>query len=81
MVIIFVALVVLIMVAELRGNPLLDKLHIDKLTSIFQSGGNMEGKETRFGDIGSSLFVIGFVSLIRLIYLTNWPSSSLPFIP
>lgn len=40
--------------AELAGNPLL--LHTDQAASVLQAGGNMEGKETRFGIVSSSLF-------------------------
>jgi K+-transporting ATPase ATPase A chain len=40
--------------AELAGNPLL--LHTDQATSVLQAGGNMEGKEVRFGIVSSSLF-------------------------
>jgi K+-transporting ATPase ATPase A chain len=40
--------------AEARGNPLLKGA--DQQVSMFQSGGNMEGKEVRFGIAGSALF-------------------------
>src|SRR6202007_1613895 len=40
--------------AEARGNPLLAAT--DQHTSAFQSGGNMEGKEVRFGITNSALF-------------------------
>ena len=40
--------------AEARGNPLLAGLN--QHASAFQSGGNMEGKEVRFGIAGSALF-------------------------
>src|SRR5262249_56922430 len=40
--------------AEAKGNPLL--ANTDQRASAMQSGGNMEGKETRFGIAGSSLF-------------------------
>ena len=39
--------------AESRGNPLLPA---DQHVSSMQSGGNMEGKETRFGIANSALF-------------------------
>ena len=41
---------------EQQGNPHLTALGIDQLPSIMQSGGNMEGKETRFGIAASGLF-------------------------
>jgi K+-transporting ATPase ATPase A chain len=42
--------------SEQRGNPQLAALGIDTNASDFQSGGNMEGKETRFGIIDSALW-------------------------
>ncbi|WP_410211859.1 potassium-transporting ATPase subunit KdpA [Aquirhabdus sp.] len=42
--------------AELAGNPLLT--HTDQVASALQAGGNMEGKETRFGIVTSSLFAV-----------------------
>lgn len=53
---IFVIAAILLMLIELNGNPLLRHLNIDQVMNMFQSGGNMEGKETRFGIFGSSLF-------------------------
>jgi K+-transporting ATPase ATPase A chain len=40
--------------AEARGNPLLKEA--DQRVSALQPGGNMEGKEVRFGIAGSALF-------------------------
>jgi len=40
--------------AEARGNPLL--VGVDQRPSALQSGGNMEGKEVRFGIADSALF-------------------------
>ena len=40
--------------AEARGNPLL--AGVDQQASALQSGGNMEGKEVRFGIANSALF-------------------------
>jgi K+-transporting ATPase ATPase A chain len=40
--------------AEARGNPLL--AGTDQTVSVLQSGGNMEGKEVRFGIANSALF-------------------------
>jgi K+-transporting ATPase ATPase A chain len=42
--------------AEAPGNPAFAALHIDQTASAFQAGGNMEGKEVRFGIANSSLF-------------------------
>lgn len=46
----------LIMWAESQGHPVLANLAVDQQMSAIQSGGNMEGKETRFGLWASSLF-------------------------
>ena len=58
MTVMFVIAVVAIMPAEQMGNPLLPALGIDQTASALQSGGNMEGKETRFGITGSALFAV-----------------------
>jgi len=42
--------------AEQRGIPALSHLGVDQQLSPLQSGGNMEGKETRFGINSSMLF-------------------------
>jgi potassium-transporting ATPase potassium-binding subunit len=42
--------------AEQGGNPLLAKLGIQTTASATQAGGNMEGKETRFGIATTALF-------------------------
>ncbi|HZR35528.1 MAG TPA: potassium-transporting ATPase subunit KdpA [Nevskia sp.] len=42
--------------AESRGNPQFAALGIDQHASALQAGGNMEGKETRFGIARSTLF-------------------------
>jgi K+-transporting ATPase ATPase A chain len=42
--------------AEQRGNPLLTRLGIQPAYTISQSGGNLEGKEVRFGIAESALF-------------------------
>jgi K+-transporting ATPase ATPase A chain len=42
--------------AEQKGNPTLAKLGIENQATATQTGGNMEGKETRFGIAASTLF-------------------------
>jgi K+-transporting ATPase ATPase A chain len=42
--------------AEQAGNPMLAKLGVESEPTAIQSGGNMEGKETRFGIAASALF-------------------------
>jgi K+-transporting ATPase ATPase A chain len=54
MAVLFVAGVVCAYVAESRGNPLLQG--VDQEVSATQPGGNMEGKEVRFGIANSALF-------------------------
>ena len=56
MVAVFLAGVATIYWAEARGNPILAVLGVDQSPSASQSGGNMEGKEVRFGLASSALF-------------------------
>ena len=42
--------------AEQAGNPTLARLGVERQPTATQSGGNMEGKETRFGIAASALF-------------------------
>ncbi|WPH20266.1 potassium-transporting ATPase subunit KdpA [Variovorax paradoxus] len=56
MTVMFVAAVMVVIPAEQAGNPLLGALGVDQLHSALQSGGNMEGKEVRFGIDASALF-------------------------
>jgi K+-transporting ATPase ATPase A chain len=56
MTILFVALLAVCVGAEQVGNPALDKLGVDQVASPLQAGGNMEGKETRFGVVNSALW-------------------------
>ncbi|HVW50686.1 MAG TPA: potassium-transporting ATPase subunit KdpA [Trinickia sp.] len=44
--------------AEQSGNPLFASLHVDQSASASQSGGNMEGKEVRFGIAGTGIFTV-----------------------
>ncbi len=56
MFLIFVPLVVACGYAEQAGNPRLAQLGVDQQVSTEQSGGNMEGKEVRFGPVSSALW-------------------------
>ena len=56
MLVIFVPLTVLTVVAEQGGNPMLTSLGVDQLASALAAGGNMEGKEARFGITNSALW-------------------------
>ncbi|GLH73505.1 potassium-transporting ATPase potassium-binding subunit [Geothrix limicola] len=42
--------------AESKGNAGLKQLPVDQVVSVHQGGGNMEGKEVRFGSGATSLF-------------------------
>ena len=42
--------------AESHGNPAFAALHVDSAPGALQAGGNMEGKEVRFGIAQSALF-------------------------
>lgn len=55
---IFVVGVVVATAAEQAGNPRFTPLGVDAAVSASQSGGNMEGKEVRFGIEASSLFAV-----------------------
>jgi len=56
MAILFVPLMLLAVHSEQQGNPLIAKLGVDQTASLTQPGGNMEGKESRFGIGASALF-------------------------
>ncbi|RQH08555.1 potassium-transporting ATPase subunit KdpA [Paraburkholderia dinghuensis] len=44
--------------AEQAGNPMFTSLNVDQHASVLQAGGNMEGKETRFGIAQTGIFVV-----------------------
>jgi K+-transporting ATPase ATPase A chain len=56
MLVIFVPLLLGCFSAEQAGNPQLVQLGADQTASDLQAGGNMEGKETRFGIANSALW-------------------------
>src|SRR6202048_1377991 len=56
MAILLIPLVGLAVHSEQVGNPLVAKLGVDQTASLLQPGGNMEGKESRFGIAASALF-------------------------
>ena len=56
MLILFAALATTAFVSEQGGNPLFAQNGVDSQATSMQSGGNMEGKETRFGIAASALF-------------------------
>ena len=58
MTLILVALIFVEVPLEQIGNPALASLSVDQSATVSQSGGNMEGKETRFGITNSALWAI-----------------------
>ncbi|HUN38713.1 MAG TPA: potassium-transporting ATPase subunit KdpA, partial [Acetobacteraceae bacterium] len=52
----FLAGVVITYSVEAKGNPNFTAFHVDQTASALQPGGNMEGKEVRFGIANSALF-------------------------
>jgi len=53
---VFVVLLAVCVAAEQSGNPILAKAGADQTSSALQAGGNMEGKEARFGVVNSALW-------------------------
>ncbi len=56
MTIVFAVMTVIAAGAEQNGNPAFTPLGVDQTASELQAGGNMEGKETRFGIVDSALW-------------------------
>jgi K+-transporting ATPase ATPase A chain len=56
MLIIFIPCLLICVHFEQKGNPAFNDLNIDQNVSAFQPGGNMEGKEARFGIVNSALW-------------------------
>jgi K+-transporting ATPase ATPase A chain len=56
MAVLFVAGTAVTYWAEAPGNPAFASMHVDQTASDTQAGGNMEGKEVRFGIANSALF-------------------------
>ena len=62
MTIVFVALLAVCVRYEQSGNPALANAGADTTASALQAGGNMEGKETRFGIVNSALWATATTS-------------------
>lgn len=58
MTLVLVPLLTVTVIAEQNGNPLLATMNVDQAYGADQSGGNMEGKETRFGTVNSALWSV-----------------------
>ena len=62
MFVIFIAILSVTWSSEQQGNPALADLGVDQSVSDVQAGGNMEGKETRFGIVNSALWAVATTS-------------------
>jgi K+-transporting ATPase ATPase A chain len=62
MTIVFAALLASAYMSEGSGNPVLTKLGADQTASATNPGGNMEGKEVRFGVANSALWAVATTS-------------------
>lgn len=58
MTVMLVAFLVPAIILEQSGNPRLTALGVDQIPSALQAGGNMEGKETRFGIVNSAIWAV-----------------------
>jgi K+-transporting ATPase ATPase A chain len=56
MFVIWLPLVIVCVTCEQQPNHLLSHLHVDQVAGSLQAGGNMEGKETRFGIATSAIY-------------------------
>lgn len=54
--ILFVVAIAVVLPSEQAGNPLLTNVGANQAATAYQAGGNMEGKEVRFGITDSALF-------------------------
>jgi potassium-transporting ATPase potassium-binding subunit len=69
--------------SEQQGNPLIAQQGIDQIASATQAGGNMEGKETRFG-IGASALFAAVTTATSTGAVNSWHDSMTPiggFVP
>jgi K+-transporting ATPase ATPase A chain len=77
MAILFAAGVAVVYAAEAPGNPAFTAFHIDQSASALQAGGNMEGKEVRFGIANSALFTT-VTTDASCGAINNWHDSLMP---
>ncbi len=83
MLVIFAAMAAVAFYSEQGGNPLIAAQGIDHVASPLQSGGNMEGKETRFGIAASALFATA-TTATSCGAVNGWHDSMMPmggFVP
>ena len=62
MFVVFIPLLLFVLAVEQAGNSNLAHLGVDQEVADGQAGGNMEGKETRFGITGSVLYAVATTS-------------------
>jgi K+-transporting ATPase ATPase A chain len=62
---------------EQSGNPFFTRMGVDQIPSALQSGGNLEGKETRFGMASSILFTV-VTTDASCGAINNWHDSLMP---
>ena len=62
MFVLWLGMLLIVSPLEARGNPKLTALGANQRTTSLQSGGNMEGKETRFGAVTCGYFVASTTS-------------------
>lgn len=58
MTLVVIPITLVVIIAEQHGNPILTTIGVDATASEQQAGGNMEGKETRFGIVNSSIWAV-----------------------
>jgi K+-transporting ATPase ATPase A chain len=83
MLVIFAALALVAFYSEQGGNPLIAHQGVDDAAGPLQSGGNMEGKETRFGIAASVLFATA-TTATSCGAINGWHDSMMPmggFVP
>jgi K+-transporting ATPase ATPase A chain len=78
MALLFLAGAVLAEIAEQRGNPIHQKLGVAALPTAGGTGGNMEGKEVRFG-IGDSALFAAITTAASCGAINSWHDSFTPF--
>jgi K+-transporting ATPase ATPase A chain len=62
MFVLWLGMLLIIAPLEARGSPKLTTGGADQQTTALQAGGNMEGKETRFGPVGCGIFAASTTS-------------------
>ncbi|HUO02091.1 MAG TPA: potassium-transporting ATPase subunit KdpA [Rhizomicrobium sp.] len=77
MAVLFLAGAAVVYAAEAPGNPAFAAFHIDQASSALQAGGNMEGKEVRFGIANSALFTT-VTTDASCGAVNNWHDSLMP---